>query len=140
MPSWSWVGWSGRVEYSKQLSAIQNIQRGRVLQYLIKDSDGMLLASIQTTPSLYRTRLIPEKSQFLIVEAPVIRLLFNNNHLRTGFMTAHLALASQFGIVGHATFFGRMSTETELSRRVTIEPWGSMFVLGCSDLQFRTAH
>ena len=52
-------------------------------------------------------------------------------------MTVHVTLASYFGVVGYATFFGSLPTETELSWRVTSEPWDCVFILGCSGSQFR---
>ncbi|KAK1919321.1 hypothetical protein P3342_009045 [Pyrenophora teres f. teres] len=113
-PSWSWVGWSGIVGYAESLTKGRGVKNTNDIQIWIEDEDGKLVAFHQLAMSVERTRMIAEKSSFLVVEAPVTRLRFKliDKELLS-FNTFDVFPEHTTRRIGYAEIFEYSNTENE---------------------------
>ena len=84
-PSWSWVGWKGSVEYCRKNGPPHGIGEGGFMEveresfdtaFLVEDADHKLHSLKDLYRSTLSTRMIPELSNYLAIEAWVVRFRF----------------------------------------------------------------
>ncbi|KAK4212266.1 HET-domain-containing protein [Rhypophila decipiens] len=144
-PSWSWVGWRGRVEYCSALGPGDRARFGEGgtfmtpdsnrfdTEFWVEDVDGLLVdfqKLVSTTSQT--TMMIPELSHHLAVEARVFRFRFqptNENRFTVCVCYCHLD-SSHGGIVeafcdkwDQAIFCHRPLEANEMYHGMTSETW-----------------
>ncbi|KAF1833535.1 seven-hairpin glycosidase [Decorospora gaudefroyi] len=134
-PSWSWAGWVGPVDYPSSFFVVPEPEVCDI-KFWVEDENKKLSSLFHIASSLQKTRMIPEQSHVLVVDAHLFRVRFKEDVTEDGYMRdywCYPALTEGEQVESwhpdrdkKASFFENPDRTTELFHRIVSETWDGM--------------
>jgi hypothetical protein len=138
-PSWSWVGWKGQVDYCSNYGP-HGIDNGQFMKidtnrfdtkFWVENTDMRLFELEELANSLNDSRLIPELSPYLVIDAKTFRFRFQPTArkdmtvcvCRCHYDSLHQGVLDHAGIWDCAIFFAQPNEVNDYYYRMINETW-----------------